>query len=108
MYTVYDDEWEVRSAFTTTEAGHVSGGTTTGPGMTLNWQDGPAPDGVFTGATLEAVIVACQQRLTAFQSTTLGSAHNESALEHLDAALAALGERTADRRARKVEGTYQE
>lgn len=105
---IRDDDHRVISSFPRTEAGHVSGGLSSGPGLLLSWQDGPIQNGEFTGATLEAVIVACKQRLSAFQSTELGSAHNETALDHLEAALEALYARTADRRARGVEGTYQE
>ena len=60
------------------------------------------------GAFVEDVIDACADRIRYYQGGRFASDYNAKALEHLEAALAALDQRTKDREARAVEGTYKE
>ncbi len=59
------------------------------------------------GAFVEDVIAACADRLRYYQASRFASSYNAKALEHLDAAMAALDQRTKDRDAREVEGTHK-
>lgn len=95
------------------EDGNPAGGTSHGLGFAIHWQDGPlvkseggtrlAPNGAF----VEGVIEAAKGRLEHYQSTKFACPENESAIIHLDLALAALEARTADREERGVEGTHE-
>jgi hypothetical protein len=105
--------------------GNPAGGTTSGTGFTIGWQHGPlgmhadgcepgrpcvrgctrvAPNGAF----VEDVIEAAADRLRYYQSSRFASNYNANALDHLEAALAALDQRTKDREARAVEGTHKD
>lgn len=94
----------------TDENGNPTGGTVVGAGISIQWQDGPLGTGADrvepTGAFVEGVIQAGISRLEFFQASKFASSFNESALNHLRMALAALEERTAEREARGVEGTH--
>jgi hypothetical protein len=102
-----DDEGRPAGGFVRLDAGDA--GT---PALYVRWQDGPlAVDGVRrepNGAFVETVIAAAKQRIEHYQSTQFASLYNEAAIGYLDAALAALHARTADREARGVEGTHQQ
>ena len=70
------------------------GGMTTGPGMTLVWQDGHiARDGrgnpidEANGTFVEDVVIAAIGRLEFYQATAFPCEENTAALEHLNAAL---------------------
>jgi hypothetical protein len=52
------------------------------------------------------VIDACADRIRYYQAGRFASDYNAKALEHLEEALAALNQRTKDRKAREVEGTH--
>ncbi len=106
--------------------GNPEGGTTFGNGFAIGWQHGPlgrhapecndgqspcvqgctrrAPNGAF----VEDVIDACADRIRYYQGGRFASDYNAKALEHLEAALAALDQRTKDREARAVEGTHKD
>lgn len=106
--------------------GNPEGGTTFGNGFAIGWQHGPlgrhaggcedgrspcvqgctrrAPNGAF----VEDVIDACADRIRYYQAGRFASDYNAKALEHLEAALAALDQRTKDREARAVEGTHKD
>jgi hypothetical protein len=90
--------------------GRPAGGTTTGVGLILYWQDGPLgrpPDRQEpNGAFVESVIAAARGRLAFYQSTAFACRANAEAIEHLTRALVVLAQRTADREARGVEGTH--
>lgn len=85
--------------------GNPAGGLTVGPGMRLEWQNGP--DEVQTGAVVEQVIQAAIDRLLFYQEGKFASEYNEAAINYLRGAKRVLNERTADRENRGVEGTYE-
>jgi len=88
--------------------GNPAGGQTTGLGIDIVWQDGPLNERGPNGAHVEGVIQAAIGRLTYYEGSGFGSVFNEKALVHLFLALEALDKRTADRKARGVEGTHQQ
>lgn len=90
----------------------VTGGQVYGHGWVIIWQDGPLVDkdgkrGEPNGATVEQVLTAVRDRLAAFQQSPLACEENAEAIDHIDDALQALQDRTRDREARGVEGSYQ-
>ena len=113
--------------------GNPEGGTTFGNGFAIGWQHGPlgrhAPgcipervnladtdhavcvDGCTrrdpNGAFVEDIIEAAADRIRYYQASRFASDYNAKALEHLEAALAALYQRTKDREARSAEGTHK-
>ena len=93
------------------ENGRPDGGLTTGKGITIIWQKGPLGRGENrlepNGAFVEGVIQAALGRLAFYQSSEFACDESEAALHHLEAALAWLEHRTADREARQVEGTHE-
>lgn len=92
-------------------AGRPAGGVTWGTGFAISWQNGPLGRGESrlepNGAFVEDVINAAVDRLAYYQESEFASDYNETALEHLEEALAALQARTRDREERAVEGTHQ-
>ena len=91
-----------------------AGGYVRAVGLEINWQDGPLGRGETrkepNGAFVETVIAGAKQRLEFYQSVAGGKfrcVENETAIEHLDFALAVLDERTKYREARGVEGTHK-
>ena len=92
--------------------GNPAGGTTSGTGFTIGWQNGPlgrGPDRVEpNGAFVEDVIDACADRIRYYQESRFACERNANALMHLEAALAELDARTKDREKRSVEGTHEE
>jgi len=91
--------------------GIPAGGVSYGTGFTVSWQNGPlgrdaerkAPNGAFVETLLEVVA----DRLVYYQYSRFYCDENQAALDHINAALAALRSRTAKREARKVEGTSE-
>lgn len=90
--------------------GNPSGGCTQGTGFTISWQNGPLGRGQDrkepNGAFVESVIAAAVGRLNYYQASKFECAENAAALDHLNAALKILNDRTADRERRAVEGTH--
>ncbi len=95
----------------TDKQGHPAGGTTTGLGIEIHWQDGPlgaqgdarrTPNGAF----VEDVIAAALGRLEFYQVGAFKCRENALAITKLQEALHWLRHRTADRLARGVEGTH--
>jgi len=92
------------------ENGNPTGGSVSGVGLILNWQDGPlgrgeerkAPNGAF----VETVISAAKQRLEFFQANKFSCRENAIAITKLEEALMWLEKRTKDREERQVEGTH--
>jgi hypothetical protein len=84
-----------------------------GEGMYIDWQDGPLKDSETgertepNGAFVETVIDAALSRLEFYQRSKFACDYNQRAIEHLQKALEALEERTADRESRNVEGTHE-
>jgi hypothetical protein len=95
------------------DEGNPAGGTSTGRGVVVSWQDGPlSVDGAArepTGAFVEDVIAIAIGRLLFYQRATGGKfacTENEMAIAKLEEALHWLDRRTDDREARGVEGTH--
>ncbi len=95
----------------TDAAGNPTGGSTTGRGIQIFWQDGPLQDSQGhplspNGAFVEGVIEAAKARLEYFQSSKFANPHNVRAINALKVALAALDERTDERAERGVLGFH--
>ena|SRR3990167_2784783 len=93
--------------------GNPSGGTVSGVGLKIEWQNGPLGRGAErqepNGAFVETVIDAARQRLEFFQLASdkrFGCRENALAITKLEEALHWLNHRTAAREAREAEGTY--
>ena len=94
------------------ENNNPAGGTASGRGFTISWQNGPLgrdenrkePNGAFVENILDAVI----QRIEFYQASQFACSENELALLHLKIAAKQLDDRTKDRELRKVEGTHKE
>ena len=93
------------------ENGNPAGGSVTGTGISINWQNGPLGRGDDrqepNGAFVEGVIQAAISRLEYFQASRFSCHENAAALGHLRLALASLELRTKLREERGVEGTHQ-
>ena len=92
--------------------GKPSGGQTCGTGFTIAWQrgalewdegGGPKPNGAF----IEDVIAAAADRLQYHQTTQFACDENRIAIDHLNAALAALEGRTKRRKAEGKLGGHE-
>lgn len=93
-------------------SGNPEGGVSFGDGFCISWQRGPLgstdigdrkpPNGAF----VEDVIAAVLGRLEFYQKSKFACQENADAIAHLMFALSALDERTREREARGVEGTY--
>jgi hypothetical protein len=93
--------------------GNPAGGEVHGTGLIIDWQNGPLgrsednariePNGAF----VETVIHAAKQRIEFYQAGKFACCENAIAITKLDEALMWLNKRTADREARKVEGTHK-
>ncbi len=94
------------------EKGNPAGGTVTGIGLDIRWQDGPLGRGEErnepNGCFVETVIAASISRLDHYQESRFACQENAAALSCLRRALAILNERTAERERRAVEGTHNE
>ena len=94
------------------ENGMPAGGTTSGVGISINWQNGPLGRGSSrrepNGAFVEGVIAAAVDRLEWYQSSKFKCRENSLAITKLQEALHWLQSRTVDRERRQVEGTHAE
>jgi hypothetical protein len=94
----------------TDENGNPAGGSVSGTGLSINWQNGPLgrdedrkePNGAF----VETVIDAARQRIQFYQDSKFACRENAIAITKLEEALLWLNKRTADREKRSVEGTH--
>lgn len=73
----------------------------------IDFQEGPIPSDGVNGVQMEDLMAICIDRLTDFQAGPFACESNQIALEHLQQALAALDDRTAQRKARGVEGKLE-
>lgn len=73
----------------------------------VNFQNGPIKEFGVNGVTHEALLAIVIDRLRCFQAGPFSSLYNEKALNHCEAGLFELQNRTRDRIAREVEGTHQ-
>lgn len=94
--------------------GNPAGGTVSGVGLSISWQDGPLGRGLNrkepNGAFVETGIAVCKQRLDFYQEALGGKfacKENGIAIALLQAALDILNERTKDREKREVEGEHK-
>lgn len=70
----------------------------------ISFQNGPIKEFGHNGVQGEHLLAIVSHRLQCFQAGPFASAYNAEALEHVQAALNALLQRTRDRMARGVEG----
>lgn len=71
----------------------------------IKFQNGPVKEHGINGVTNEALLAVVKDRLEGFQSGSFACAENQTALEHVDAALDSLKSRTQKRLNQGVEGT---
>ena len=94
------------------ENGMPAGGTTTGVGITISWQNGPLGRGADrkepNGAFVEGVIAAAIDRIQCYQTSKFKCRENSLAITKLEEALLWLQWRTIQREKRHVEGTHVE
>jgi hypothetical protein len=92
--------------------GNPAGGTTTGRGIEITWQDGPLGRGDDriepNGAFVEGVIAAAIDRLEYYNAGKFRCRENSLAITKLQEALQWLDWRTRDRETRDVEGTHNQ
>lgn len=102
---------KVNSQNVTDENGNPTGGTCSGVGISISWQNGPLGRGAErkdpNGAFVEGVIQAAIERLEFFQSGKFACETNARAISHLLLAMDALESRTRDREDRGVEGLHE-
>ena len=93
------------------ENGNPAGGSLSGKGLSIEWQDGPLGRGEDrqepNGAFVETVIAAAESRLEFYQEGKFACADNAEALDLLKQARAVLNRRTLRREAQGVEGTHK-
>jgi hypothetical protein len=92
--------------------GNPAGGSTSGVGFAISWQNGPLgrdaeripPNGAF----VEEITKAAIDRLEYYQNSRFACKENLAAIIHLQRALNEMNARTASREKRQVEGTHAE
>ena len=93
------------------ENSNPTGGSVSGLGIQIDWQNGPLGTGADrkepNGAFVEGVISAAIQRLEFFQNSKFKCRENALAITKLEEALHWLNWRTAKRVDLGVEGTHQ-
>ncbi|MCX4026965.1 hypothetical protein H0A36_30420 [Endozoicomonas sp. SM1973] len=91
--------------------GNPAGGTTSGVGFAIGWQNGPLNKGdekmPRNGAFVEDIISAAKDRLEFYQESKFCCDYNAEAIKHLESAINVLNSRTANREKRGVEGTHE-
>ena len=101
---------QINSQHFNDENGNPAGGTTSGVGISISWQNGPlGRDGERkepNGAFVEGVIQAALDRLEHYQASKFKCRENALAITKLEEALHWCQHRTAAREARAVEGTH--
>lgn len=87
-----------------------TGGSVSGTGIDIRWQNGPLGRGEGrrepNGAFVETVIEAARQRIAFYQDSKFSCRENALAITKLEEALHWLNSRTARREAAGVEGTH--
>ena len=106
---------EIKGNHDTDRHDNPAGGSTSGIGIMINWQDGPLGRGKDrkepNGAFVEGVIAAAIDRLQFYQTATDGKfkcRENALAITKLEEALHWMQHRTADRGRREVEGEHKQ
>ena len=85
--------------------GHPAGGSVTGLGLSIQWQNGPVGEHGPNGAFIEDVIRAAINRIE-YHQTMFPCRENAIALTKLEEALLWLVKRTANRVVSGTEGVY--
>lgn len=102
----------ITHSFKSDSNGNPTGGSTTGLGINIDWQDGPLglPDGRLApnGAFVETVIQTAIDRIEFYNSSKFRCRENSLAATKLEEALHWLNARTARREKQGIEGTHQE
>lgn len=92
--------------------GSPAGGSVTGVGLEIRWQDGPLGRGDDrvepNGAFVETVIAAALQRIEYYNASKFRCRENSCAITKLEEALHWLNARTNRREVRGIEGTHVE
>ena len=117
MMTKIKERWtnELEVSNFTNAEGTPTGGTVTGVGLAIKWQEGALkePDGTEhepNGAFVEDVILAAIQRLNYFQTESnrkFATREGACAITHLEEALMWLDKRHDNRVARGVQGFHK-
>ena len=101
---------EFKSDNSKDENENPTGGSVSGTGLSITWQDGPLGRGEEriepNGAFVETVIAAAKQRIEFYQNSKFTCRENAVAITKLDEALMWLNKRTQNRETREVEGTH--
>ena len=101
----------INESHATDTIGNPTGGTTTGLGISVKWQDGPLGRGderhLPNGAFVEGVIAAALGRLYFYQTSKFKCRENALAITKLEEAIHWLDHRTQERDGRGVEGTHE-
>jgi hypothetical protein len=91
--------------------GNPAGGSVSGTGLLISWQNGPLGRGDEriepNGAFVETVIAAVIQRIEHYQSTKFACRENAIAITKLQEAAMWLDSRTKRREAASTEGTHE-
>ena len=89
--------------------GNPAGGYVNAKGLSIEWQNGPCPDGVEpNGAWVQTVIRACIQRIEAYQNSKYKCRENALAITKLEEAFLWLDYRAKRRMDRGVLGEHIE
>ncbi len=88
------------------ENGNPTGGSAYAIGIDIRWQGNPPNMEKHNGAFVEGVLQAALGRLQFFQASKFACRENAIAITKIEEALHWLDHRTADRKARNVEGTH--
>lgn len=78
------------------------------PATIVKFQKGPVKENGLNGISQEVLLEIVRDRLVGFQSGDFACEANQIALDHVEAAMTSLQERTKDRVDRDVEGTNEQ
>lgn len=102
---------DIQNNFVWDDNGNPSGGSSSSVGLKIDWQDGPLGNPIdeskINGAFVEGVLQAALGRLQFYQQSKFNCRENSLAITKIEEALHWLDHRTADRKRRGVEGTYE-
>jgi len=101
---------QIHQTHETDKEGCPTGGTTTGVGIEIHWQNGSLGRGEDrkdqNGAFVEGVLSAVLGRLEYYENSKFEDIHNRVAIIKIKEALVQLEERTKERETRQIEGTH--
>lgn len=105
MTDIADQRRPVVNDFILDKDGNPRGGLSQGEGFIIDWQNGVQKR---NGAFLEEILETCKARLEFFQNSKFNCLENDEAITGITMALQAMERRLNDRKARGVEGSYNE